>query len=327
MKKPIALLLPLSILAGCNGHPHPYYVPCETSQVADRPEKTSPYAPRPPGRDDPYRLVYHATFPGGALDCGYLDLIHATGQPLEVGDGQVAGQFHETLASPGGKLKLSLTAPDPIPAKQTPSVGVFSTDLNLGPGSVFTVRARFQRPHGPRIPATPAWTNAWAVGVTAREGDKEDLGSHKRLGVTLRFKDQKGILNVVESQLGDGLPSQSLNQFEIPQDVTDRLFGTTSVMSFTLELHVNRQEGSGAATLTVPGVYAKQLLFATRTFLKDSGPPITAVGAALANCCTPGRNVNVEVHDFQILVPRRDRDVRGEPPIPNPPPVDPLGGG
>jgi hypothetical protein len=322
MKKPIALLLPFSLLAGC-GTQGPGYVQCDSSQWDDAPSKTSPFAPTAgPRRNVPFRVVYHATFPGGALDCGYLDLIHATAQPLKEGDGQVADQSHNLSASPSGKLKLSLTAPDSIPEKETPSVGVFSTDLNFGPGSVFTVRVTFQRPDGPRIPKTPDWTNAWAVGVAARTGDKEDLGSHKRLGVTLRFRDQDGILSVQESQLADNLPPHNLGQFVIPQEYTDKLFSTSPLLSFTLELHVNRQEGSGAATLTVPGVYSKQLLFDTRTFLKESGPSITTVGATLANCCAPGWNVNTEVHDFQISVLRRD--VKSEPNVPVRPWWDPL---
>jgi hypothetical protein len=318
MKKLITLALPMVLLAGCDTD-RPGYVSCDASP--EPPGQTSPYAAIPGAKKiDPFRTVYHAEFPGGSLECGYLDLIHDSPMAMKEGYGEVTGQTQDTYASDGGKLTLSLTAPDKIPKDATPSIGVFSTDLDFGPGSVFFVRATFHGPEGPRIPESGAYTNAWSVGVVARTGDERDLGANKRLGITLRFRDKDGILSVQESNLTDDETHLLKENFKIPEWITDKIVRTagTTPLTITLELQVDRQTGSGQATLTA-GTYTKSVQFEMLTFQSKSGPVIKTVGATLANCCAPGWNVKTDVHDFQISVLRPY--IRIEPNIPRSPPI------
>jgi hypothetical protein len=197
------------------------------------------------------------------------------------------------------RIGLVVKAPMEIPEGETPSVGLFSTGLDYGPGSVFSVRATFRRPKGPHLPPTSEYTNAWAVGVAARTGGLEDSASHTRLTATFRVRNDIAVLNV-----------QGINETLSPDDIRidpavyEKIFSDVTPEFFSIELFVDRRAGSGKAVLTA-GTYSKTVPFTMKDFLKDSGPTVQTVGAALANCCAPGETVNVEVSDFQIsaLVP------------------------
>jgi hypothetical protein len=301
MKKLVALLLPFSVLAGpsisgptaaAQSGPSPT---CDQSSLSQLPTPSAgpPPAGQAPG-SIPLKMVYHATFPGGSLNC-FIDAIHSTPQPLEEGDAQVAGET--TTFTPGTQgLVLGLTAPSAVPDDATPSVGLFSTGLAYGPGSFFLVRATFIRPSG------PFGGKAWAVALNARTGDKNDLGTDTRLNVTVRFKKGAATLNVFEA-------GELLKSDVVPASAYDSI--VTSPQPFTLELLVNRITGKGAATLTAAGADPQRLSFSLSRFGAKSGPVIQAVGPSLANCCNPGVPVSVEVTDFQIWALPRTMPERG----------------
>jgi hypothetical protein len=323
MKKFIALLLPLCFLGACGGDgagpPCDPYIP-------------TPTAPGTPVPGTSSQTVYHATFPNGSLECGILDRIHATTWPMKQGNGEVSGQTHALSVSEGGNVALELTAPDPVPAGQTPSIGVFSTGLNFGTGAILTVRATFHKPEGTRLPpASDDETNRWAVGVAVRTGDERDLGAHTRLGVTFQVRANGAVLNVLETDPA-GTHVNRLAQVPVPQEIVDKIFGIPGAdpEPFTLQLFVDRQTGKGSASL-IPSWPPVQAPFEMRNFKADRGPMITTAGAALANCCAWGDRVSVEVSDFEIVQAfRKERPApvvpNKEPNIPNPPPIDPLAG-
>jgi hypothetical protein len=264
---------------------------CDQSSLAQvvAPAPVSP--PLVPGAPA-LKLAYHAIFPGASLSC-FMDRIHSTPQALEQGEGQVAGQSSSFTAGTLGVV-LHLTTPDPIPLipsdpdgnTQTSSVGLFSTGLNFGPGTFFSARATFVGPNG------PFGGKSWAVTVNARTGGKQDLGTATRLNMTLRFKGGTAALNAFEA--GD-----SRGSTPVPMATYNAI--VSSSQPFTLELMVSRITGKGAAILTTAGAVPLYLTFALSTFGSTSGPVISAVGPALANCCAAGKTASVEVTDFQIL--------------------------
>lgn len=292
MKKLIALSLAIPFLAGppLPGHfaaaqPSPSPT-CDRSSLqlsAPRPAGPPP-AGQPPG-SIPLKLAYHAIFPGGSRDC-FIDYIHAPPQPVEEGDAQLPGQVSTFTAGSRG-LILGLTPPFSFPDDATPSVGLFSTSLNYGPGAFFLVRATFVGPNGPLD------GKAWAVGLNAREGDKNDVGSVARLNLTLRFKKNAASLNVYEN----GDPRGSI---AVLTPAYDAIVSTSAPQPFTLELLVNRITGKGTATLITSGTPPQALPFTLKVYTATSGPVVQAIGPSLANCCVPNTRVSVEVIDFQI---------------------------
>lgn len=287
MKKLIELLLAVTLFAG-----RAIAGPCDQTALA--------HAPAPPAISPPLvqgapalQLAYHAIFPGGSLSC-FLDRIHPTPQALQQGDGQVPGAA--VTLTPGTQgLVLGLTAPAPIPPipghaandTQTPSVGVFSTGLNYGPGTFFSARATFIRPRGLFSGA------AWAVTLNARTGGNNDPWSEARLNVTLKFKKGAASLNAFDSGAAAGTKT-------VPAGVYSSI--VTSSQPFTIELMVSRKTGKGAAILTTAGSDPVTLQFALSNFGPKSGPIIQAVGPALATCCLASVPLSVELTDFQILV-------------------------
>lgn len=244
--------------------------------------------------EDPLRPVYHAKFKDGSLDCCILvDRIHAPDKvPLEKGQSGV-GEIAQWTEGHGA-LALTLTAPNSIPENANPSMGIFSTGLDFGPGKIFLVRATFQRPRAPA-----GLFNGWAVGLAARTGGKDDLYAETRLGVTLTFKNGSAELRFRE---GDKT-ANSIKFNPDHQDVYDKIMN--DAQPFTLELRVDRKAGKGAVTLITRGGFSPRIDFDPAVFKASDGPPITAVGATLANCCGEGKQVDVEVTDFQIWEPGR----------------------
>ena len=292
MKKHVALILMVALVAGWSNT-----VWAQAVQLCDQPslaQATSPPAlssPLVPGASA-LKLAYHAVFPGGSLNC-FMDRIHSTPQALQEGDGQVPGQTSSFTPGTQGKV-LHLTTPDAIPLipgdpdanTQTSSVGLFSTGLNFGPGTFFSTRATFVRPNG------PFGGKSWAVTLNARTGDKNDLGTEKRLNMTLRFRSGVATLNAFEN-------GQLLKSTPVPAPVYNSI--VSSSQPFTLELIVSRITGKGAAILTTAGASPLPLQFGLSSFRSTSGPVISAVGPALANCCAAGKSASVELTDFQIL--------------------------
>jgi hypothetical protein len=248
---------------------------------------------------------------------------------MKGGDAQVPGTTNITIGpAASGALLLGFTAPQPIPKDPTtkedltPSVGVFSTNLDLERDAVFLIQATFRAPNGPHLAPKGQDTNAWAVTIAARTGTEADLGKEERLGVTFKTKENSATLNVQETGASGALAS-----VPIPQEVYDRVFGAggATPQPFTLQLFVNRSTGTGVASL-VPASPPVQIKFNMQHFGPQTGPIITAVGATLADCCSPGAPVSVEVSDFRIMQYfGRGWYPRFEPNVPKPPPIYPLG--
>ena len=294
MIKLIALFLAVSFFAGPSAAapsvPGPGG-PCDQSSLAKARAPTPVSPPLVPGVPA-LKLAYHAIFPGGSLNC-FMDRIHSTPQALLRGDGQVAGQTSSSTVGTQG-IVLHLTTPDPIPLipgdpegnTQTSSLGLFSTGLSFGPGTFFSTRATFVRPNG------PFGGKSWAVALNARTGDEDDLGTETRLNMTVRFKAGAATLNAFEA--GDSRGS-------VPVPTTTYGAIVSSSQPFTLELMVSRITGKGAAILTTAGAVPLYLKFTLSTFGSTSGPTISTIGPALANCCAAGKTASVELTDFQVL--------------------------
>jgi hypothetical protein len=344
MKLLTALSL-ISLLVGCKpgpGHgpgsgsapgsgprPVPNEILCDSSSpLTEVPKFSASPLGGVPGAT-PFQTAYHATFPSGRLDCGYMDRIHSTPQPMKPGDGKVAGAtVTDSPITTGGRL-LGLTPPNPIPDDKTPSAAISSTDLPFGPGTVFTARATFRNPIGPHLAPAADHTNAWALSISARDGNEADLATDNRLAVTFKVKNQTATLNIVDTGYSGPPRSKSVDPA-----IYASIFGTSgaSPKPFTIELYVNRQTGKGSASLAGPAVEAAgagsvDLPFDIYAFPPTSGPIIKALGPTIANCCAWGQAVNVEITDFEIRTPVRSGSLpRGDRPIPKRPPFHESGG-
>jgi hypothetical protein len=359
MKNLVALLL-ASSLAGCsngpggeppgpipNAYPGSDGVPVGTAVLCDRPLPrqqlyTAPILGAQILGATPLQTVYHATLPNGSLVCGYWDAIHSPPQPLKPGGNQLAGTT-DIIHAPAGDsaFKLGLTAPshidvDPITnfPKDTSSVGLFSTAVSFGPGAVFSLRVTFQNPCGPHLaPVSGGLSNAWAVSIAASEGDERDLGTDRRLWVTFRIKGKGATLNVWETGTDEPLKADTVNPAIYKAIFGDPETCGTGHKPFTLTLYVNRATGSGVASLAGPAlevamsqdrnVKPLDLPFNMHLF-GTSGPVIETVGTTLANCCSEGAPISVEVTDFQIKQLLRSPFGPFEPNVPNPPPINPY---
>ncbi len=312
MKKPIALLLVASCLSGCGQAPdasnradrpandaRPSAIPASAPCDPAGPPAEEPAAPGAPKAGIPGKTVLYATFPEGSLVCGYWDGIHAPPQPLVIGHGQVDGSDPSGTPTDDGLL-LSVTAPGTIPGDKTPSVGVFSTNVDFGPGSVFSVQATFQNP---TISFLDPSARAWATSVTARTGGQDDLKSEARLSVTVRVKGTAASMNIIEIDQNGGGP---LDNQVIDGELKANIF--EKHLPYTIRLSVDRTTGKGQATLTSGNQTLSSKTFDLAIFLPNSGPIISAVGPAVANCCVPGAKVTVLVSDFRISQPSRRRN-------------------
>ena len=307
-KKPIALLLVASCLSACQAEPdraaqpaedaRPTAIPASAPCDPAAPPAEGSAAPGAPKAGIPGKTVLYATFPKGSLVCGYWDGIHAPPQPLVVGDGQVDGSDPSGTPTDDGLL-LSVTAPGTIPDDKIPSVGVFSTNLDFGPGSVFSVQATFQNP---TISFLDPSARAWATTVTARTGGQDDLKSEARLSVTVRVKGAAASMNIIEiDQNGGGPLGNQVIDGELKANIFEKH------LPYTITLSVDRTTGKAQATLTSGSEKLPLGPFDLTTFLANSGPIITGVGPAVANCCVPGAKVTALLSDFRISQPSRRR--------------------
>ena len=220
--------------------------------------------------------------------CIVRDSLHTVPQALQPGQGG-AEESAVWIAKPDA-LRMELKAPRPL-QPNTPSMGIFKTDQNFGPGTHFSVSATFRSPEG-RMDG-PAWT----VVVVARTGKAPDLSSLGRLQLSLRVR------NGVHLRVQEGANAPSAG----PIGPTDKDFGPTDIAykeiyvehkPFTLRLDVNRKSGTGVGTLTT-ATQVISIPFEMGLYKKDSGPALTTVGTAMANNI-PGETVSVEVTDIMI---------------------------
>jgi hypothetical protein len=244
-------------------------------------------------------LRYHANFQGKDLGCCIVhDTLHPSKYALQTGTGGWPARANWNTNH--GALEMVLTAPTPIPTdgrgkSATPSMGIFSTNLNFGPGTAFWVSATFQRPRGTLT------GKAWSLGVVARTGGLADEDYLERLTLSLRVKDFQADLRVQEVWGLLGQEFRQLNHASIPQDAYDKIFDLTSPEPFTLTLFVDRRTGGGHAIMTMRGRPTVAFFgFTMINHTQNSGEPFTVLGATLANGFGPGETVSTEVTDFKI---------------------------
>ena len=227
--------------------------------------------------------------------CIVVDSLHTDPKALQPGRGDAG----ETAAWIGKSdaLRMELKAPNPLQpydatSSKTPSMGIFKTGQNFGPGTHFSTSATFRHPEG-RMDG-PAWT----VVVVARTGNAPDLMNLGRLQLSLRVR------NGVHLRVQEG--PDAPNAGPIPGAATpDFGPGDTAYKEiylehkpFTLRLDVDRKSGKGIATLTT-ATQEFPIPFEMGLFKKDQGAPLTTVGVAIANNI-PGETVAVEVTDIMI---------------------------
>ena len=221
--------------------------------------------------------------------CIVTDSLHTDPKALQPGRGE-AGETAAWIAK-SDALRMELKAPDPL-QPNVPSMGIFKTGQNFGPGTHFSVSATFRHPEG-RMDG-PAWT----VTVVARTGDAQDLSNLGRLLLTLRVRN--GVhLRIQEGPDGPRtvpVPGAAVFDF-VPTDTAYKEIYLQH-KPFTLRLDVNRKSGKGVATLTT-ATQEFPIPFEMVLFKKDAGPPLTTVGTAIANNI-PGETVSVEVTDLMI---------------------------
>ncbi len=230
------------------------------------------------------RLAYQASFPNGSLDSSVDKL--GIGAMLP-GDTGIAGSS-PTFEQRPGEIFLSITRPADLSADLTPAMGLWATPVDFGPGSVSRMSATFIAPTGP-LPG-----GGFAIGMNAKTGNQEDRSTDTRIAVTVNVRPD--FLVRFGVPFGSAEPARVV----LPQAVKDAMFSTTDPQPFTIELTVDRVEGTGMAKLIVlDQVFA--VPFVLSEFLKNGGPDITSVGPGLAvNPNAPGETATVRVRDFRI---------------------------
>jgi hypothetical protein len=229
-------------------------------------------------------LVYDASFVDGSTEPSVDQLGLGS---MQAGDSQIPDS--NPTATPGnGEIVLGVTRPASL-ASGVVSSGMWVTPVNFDQGSVVGLQARFVRPSGPS-------SGGWAVGVGARTGDQNDLGTDTR--VTANLTSRAG--GTARLQVPFGATSQT--NIDVPPAMYDAIFRTDDPEAFTLGLLVDRKLGNATASLTVDGFPVLSRSFQLKDFQATQGPVITAVGAAIANGSASGQTVTVHLRDFRIYV-------------------------
>lgn len=230
------------------------------------------------------RLAYQASFPNGSLDSS-IDKLGIG--PMLPGDTGIANS-NPIIEKRPGELFLRISRPVGLSPDLIPAMGVWATPVDFGPGTVSRIRATYIAPVGP-IPS-----GGFAIGINAKTGNQDDLTSDTRIAVTVNVRPNFVVrLNV---PFGATAPTA----MPLPQAAKDAIFSATDPQPFTIELTMDRVEGTGLAKLMV-GDQVYSLQFTLADFRADGGPPITAVGPGLAvNANAPGQTASVRVRDFRI---------------------------
>lgn len=230
------------------------------------------------------QLVYFANFHNGSLDPS-ADKLHIGA--LQKGSAEVPDS-NPLVTGREGVIELKVTKPSD--ASDLVSVGVFATGANVhfDQGSRFEIQATFIKPTGPHETGT-----VWAATVSARTGNSRDLAAEKRANVTLQSRGTGCRMNVLIVDDPAGAKK------DLDPAICDMIFGAHP-QPFTLDLIVDRITGASTATVRV-GNQAFSKTVAFTFFKKDSGPPITAVGPALAINTADHKTASVQVREFRIL--------------------------
>jgi len=237
------------------------------------------------GRPAEVRLVYLASFPNGSLEPA-LDKLNAGA--MVPGDPLIPGS-NPTVSARPGEVLVSIHRPLGLSPDDIPSESVWATPVHFGSGSVVRIKATFIAPVGPY-----ATTGGFAMGLVARTGAKDDLSSETKVATTVNVRPNQLV------RLNVPFGSVETRNTVLPQAVKDAIFSTTNPQPFTLELAIDRKQGTGTAKLTViDQVFS--LSFHLADFRADGGPTITAVGPGIAvNSNGPGQTASVHVREFRI---------------------------
>lgn len=230
-------------------------------------------------------LAYVATFPNGSLDPS-LDKLNAG--PMVPGDPLIPDSNPTVTAAPG-EVILSVHRPIGLSPDDIPSESIF-TPVDFGPGSTVRIRATFMAPVGPYTT-----TGGFAIGLGGRTGGKDDLQTEKRVFATVNVRPNQ----VVRLQVPFGAVEPT--NMGLPEDVKDAIFSATDPQPFTIELTINRKDGTGTVKLMVIDQVFTLPSFHLSDFLADGGPTITAVGPGIAvNSNGPGQTASVHLREFRI---------------------------
>lgn len=232
------------------------------------------------------RLAYLASFPNGSLEPA-LDKLGIG--PMQPGDPLIPDS-NPTVSALDGEVLLSIHRPLGLSPDEIPAESIFARPVAFGPGSVVRIRATFIAPVGPY-----ATTGGFAIGLGARIGAKDDLPLEPRVFTTVNVRPNQ--LVRFQVPFGSAEPRNTI----LPQDVKDAIFSETDPQPFTIELIIDRKEGTGTAKLMVIDQVFALPPFPLSDFLADGGPTITAVGPGIAvNSNGAGQTASVHVRDFRI---------------------------
>jgi hypothetical protein len=230
------------------------------------------------------QVVYQTSLANGSLNPSIDKLSLGA---IQEGDTGIPDS-NPTFASVPGALLVGVTRPVDLPPDVIPAVGLWTTGVNFGPGSISRVRATYIAPVGP-LPG-----GGFAIGLNAKTGNKDDLATDTRIAVTVNVR--PGFLVRFGVAFGSVDPARVV----LPDDVKNAMFSTTDPQPFTIDLTIDRVHGTATAKLTViDQVFT--VPFVLSDFLADGGPAITAVGPGIAvNSNAPGQTASVRVRDFRI---------------------------
>lgn len=232
-------------------------------------------------------LAYLASFPKGSL-VPSLDQLNVGA--MQVGPTLIPNT-NPTFTKLPGEILVGITRPIDLSPDIIPSASIWATPVDFGPGSISRIRATFIAPVGPY-----ATTGGFAIGLVAKTGGKDDLGdSEPKIAVTLNVRPNQ----LVRLQVPFG--SVETRNTVLPQTVKDAIFSTTDPQPFTIELTIDRREGTGTAKLMVIDQVISLPSFHLADFLADGGPTITAMGPGIAvNANGAGQTASVHVREFRI---------------------------
>jgi hypothetical protein len=229
-------------------------------------------------------LAYLATFPNGTLQPS-LDVLEAGA--MQPGDTLIPNS-NPTFTPLKGEYLVGITRPVDLSPDLVSAASLWATPVNFGPGSILRLRATFIAPVGP-LPG-----GGFAMGLVAKVGNKDDLQGESNIGVTVNVR--PGFLVRFGASVGSAGPARVV----LPDAVREAIFSTTDPVPFTMELTVDRTNGTATGKLTVED-QVFTVPFVPSDFLANSGPVITAAGPGIAvNSNGPGKTASVRVREFRI---------------------------
>lgn len=235
------------------------------------------------------QLAYQASFPNGSPQSS---VDHLGIGPMLMGDALIPNSNPIFEPRPG-ELLISITRPVGLANDLIPSASAFATPVDFGPGSLSRISATFRAPVGPLA------TGGFAIGLVAKTGGKDDLATEPKIATTVNVR--PGALVRLNVPFGATAPTSLV----LPAEVRDQIFSASAPKPFTLELSIDRIQGTGRAQLKV-GDDLFSLPFVLSEFLADGGPTITAAGAGVAvNSNGPGQTASVHLRDFRIYAPTK----------------------